>query len=157
MLNMDETTTAPVTASVLPAPPAGYSRTNPFLAELTRHERLTRPGSEKDTRHFVLNLDASGITYTPGDSLAAFGSNSPELVDEVLDLLSFDPDGMVNDPKGRPTTLRRALAKDYIINRASRKIMTALAERIAQGEQRNRLMEIVDNRDELSEYIDTRD
>jgi sulfite reductase (NADPH) flavoprotein alpha-component len=36
-------------------------------------------------------------------------------------------------------------------------MMTALAQRIGQGEQRNRLMELVDNSDSLSEYIDTRD
>jgi sulfite reductase (NADPH) flavoprotein alpha-component len=35
--------------------------------------------------------------------------------------------------------------------------MTGLAERIPQGEQRNRLMELVDNSDALCEYIDSRD
>jgi sulfite reductase (NADPH) flavoprotein alpha-component len=35
--------------------------------------------------------------------------------------------------------------------------MTGLAERIPQGEQRNHLMELVDNPELLSEYIDTRD
>jgi sulfite reductase (NADPH) flavoprotein alpha-component len=154
---MDETTTVPIVEPAPAAPPSVYSRTNPFLAELTQHERLTKPGSEKDTRHFVLNLAGSGLVYTPGDSLAAFGSNSPELVADVISLLEFDPDVVVNDPKGRPKPLRHALAKDYILNRASRKIMSALVERIAQGEQRNRLMEIVDNREELSDYIDARD
>jgi sulfite reductase (NADPH) flavoprotein alpha-component len=35
--------------------------------------------------------------------------------------------------------------------------MAALGERIPQGEQRNRLMELVDNGDALGEYVDTRD
>jgi sulfite reductase (NADPH) flavoprotein alpha-component len=134
-----------------------YSRKNPFLAELTRHDRLTRPGSLKDTRHFVLNLAGSGLSYTPGDSLGVFGRNSPELVDEVIGLLGFEPGSAVSDPKGQPTTFRQALLRDYTINRANRKMMAALAERIPQGEQRNRLMELVDNSDVLSEYIDTRD
>src|SRR6516162_4280001 len=62
--------------SATPASATGtsiYSRKNPFLAELTRHELLTGPGSEKETRHFVLNLAGSGLTYAPGDSLGAFG------------------------------------------------------------------------------------
>jgi sulfite reductase (NADPH) flavoprotein alpha-component len=134
-----------------------HSRTNPFVAEVTRHERLTRPGSLKDTRHFVLNLEGSGLTYTPGDSLGAFGRNSPGLVDELIALLGFEPGSRVGDAKGRPTTLREALLADYIVNRANRKVMSGIAERIPQGEQRNRLMEIVDNSDVLSEYIDTRD
>jgi sulfite reductase (NADPH) flavoprotein alpha-component len=147
-----------VTATVA-APPASspYSRKNPFLAELIRHDRLTQPGSSKDTRHFVLNLKGSGITYTPGDSLGAFGQNSPEVADELLDLLDFEPDAVVKNPQGQETTLRRALLQDYTINRSNRKIMTGLAQRIPQGEQRNRLMEIVDNSDLLCRYIDTRD
>jgi sulfite reductase (NADPH) flavoprotein alpha-component len=139
------------------AGPAPHSRTKPFVAELIAHQRLTGTGSLKDTRHFVLSLEGSGLTYAPGDSLGAFGCNCPALVDELIALLGFDPEARVNDPKGRPTTLRAALLADYIVNRANRKIMTGLAERISQGEQRNRLMEIVDNSDELSEYVDTRD
>jgi sulfite reductase (NADPH) flavoprotein alpha-component len=134
-----------------------YSRKNPFLAELTGHDRLTKPGSLKDTRHFVVNLAASGLRYTPGDSLGAFGRNSPELVDEVIGLLGFEPEAAVNDPKVQPITLRQALLRDYTINRANRKMMAALGERIPQGEQRNRLMELVDNGDALGEYVDTRD
>ena len=53
--------------------------------------------------------------------------------------------------------MRRALLEDYTLNRANRKIMSGLAEIIPQGEQRNRLMEIVDNSDVLSEYIYSRD
>ena len=143
----------------LEAPPAAcpYSRKNPFLAELVRHDRLTGQGSSKDTRHFVLRLAGSGLTYTPGDSLGAFARNSPELVEAVLGLLGFNGGTEVNDPKGQSTTLRQALLRDYTINRANRKMMAALAERVPQGEQRNRLMELVDNSDALSEYIDSRD
>ena len=144
-------------APIAPRAPAAYSRKNPFLAELTRHDRLTGPGSLKDTRHFVLSLEGSGLSYTPGDSLGAFGRHSPELVDELIGLLGFDPDAAVQDPKGQATTLREALLRDYTVNRANRKIMAGLAERIPQGEQRNRLMELVDNSDALCEYIDSRD
>jgi len=145
--------------AVTERPPATslYSRKNPFLAELTRHDRLTGPGSSKDTRHFVVNLVGSGLVYRPGDSLGALGRHSPELVEEVLGLLGFNGGTAVSDPRGQPTTLRQALLRDYTINRANRKIMVGLSERIAQGEQRNRLMELVANSDALSEYIDSRD
>ena len=134
-----------------------YSRKNPFLAELIRHDRLTGEGSSKDTRHFVLSLTGSGLTYTPGDSLGVFGRNSPELVEEILRVLGFNGGAIVNDPKCQGATLRQALLRDYTINRANRKMMQALAARIPQGEQRNRLMELVDNADELNEYIESRD
>jgi sulfite reductase (NADPH) flavoprotein alpha-component len=150
---MEETTATPG------SPPAAsaYSRKNPFLAELTRHDRLTGEGSAKDTRHFALSLTGSGLSYAPGDSLGVFGRHSPELVEEVIGLLGFNGGTEVSNPKGQTTTLRQALLRDYTVNRANRKMMAALAERIPQGEQRNRLMELVDNSDALSEYIDTRD
>jgi len=144
-------------AETSPANENPFSRKNPYLAELTRHDSLTKPGSEKDTRHFVLQLGDSGLTYTPGDSLGAFAQNPPGLVDEVIALLGFPADTSVKGPQGQPTTLRDALLKDYTLNRANRKLLAALAERIPQGEQRNHVMEIVDNSEVLSDYIYTRD
>src|SRR5215831_2482235 len=106
-----------MSSATQPASPATstsiYSRKNPFRAELTGHERLTKPGSLKDTRHFVLNLSGSGLTYTPGDSLAAFGRNSPDVVDELISWLEFDPKTPVKDPRGEPTIFRTALLQDY--------------------------------------------
>jgi sulfite reductase (NADPH) flavoprotein alpha-component len=134
-----------------------FSRKNPYLAELTRHDPLTKPGSEKDTRHFVLQLGDSGLTYTPGDSLGAFAQNPPSLIDEVIALLGFSPNTPVKNAHAQSSTLRETLLKDYTLNRANRKVMAGLAERIPQGEQRNRLMEIVDNSEVLSDYIYTRD
>jgi sulfite reductase (NADPH) flavoprotein alpha-component len=51
-------------ASPAAAPaPSAYNRKNPFLAEITHRESLTRPGSGKDTKHLVLSLRGSGLTY----------------------------------------------------------------------------------------------
>ena len=123
-----------------------YDRKNPFLAELIDHKPLTKTGSNKDTRHFAISLAGSGITYTPGDSLAIFARNAPELVNELIELVGFD---------GAP--FRESLTRQYILNRANRKILNGLAERISQGEQRNRLMEILDNDEVCREYLHTRD
>jgi sulfite reductase (NADPH) flavoprotein alpha-component len=134
-----------------------FSRKFPYVAELTRHEKLTLEGSEKETRHFVISLGDSGLTYTPGDSLGTFPRNPPKLVETLLEALRFDPEHMVARPNGSSGMLGDSLQFDYTLNRANRKMLMSLAERIPQGEQRNRLMEIVDNDDELSAYIHTRD
>jgi sulfite reductase (NADPH) flavoprotein alpha-component len=134
-----------------------YDRKNPYLAELIRHEHLTKPGSGKDTRHFIVRLADSGLAYTPGDSLAVFARNPPQLVQEVIGLLGFAADAPVKSAKGQPVPFHRALSESYILNRATRKFMSGLAENIPQGEPRNRLMEIVDNDEVLGEYVHTRD
>ena len=134
-----------------------YSRKRPFWAKLTRHERLTKPGSGKDTRHLVLELEGSGFTYTPGDSLGAYGSNAPAVVDELIRLLGLDPEWPLTDSEGDITTLRNTLLRDYTVNRANRKIINGLAERLPQGAQRDQLMDILGNTDRVREYIETRD
>jgi sulfite reductase (NADPH) flavoprotein alpha-component len=137
--------------------PAPYNRRNPFLAELIRNELLTKPGSAKDTRHFVLTLHGSGLAYVPGDSLGVYARNAPKLVEELLSFFNFNPFTLVKDPKGQEVTLQHTLFHNYILNRANRKIMTGMAERIPSGEQRNRLMELINNDELLSEYLHTRD
>src|SRR5690349_6606961 len=104
IVSMDSHSQAPSHPSASPT----YSRKNPFLADLIGHERLTGSGSSKDTRHFVLNLKGSGIVYTPGDSLGAFGRNPPDLVDELLAWLEFAGDTPVTGPAGQSTTFRQA-------------------------------------------------
>lgn len=128
------------------AAPAKYDRKKPFLAQILHQEPLTQPGSNKDTRHFVISLKGSGIKYTPGDSLAVFARNPLALVDEIVRLTGFDN-----------ATFRDALTRKYILNRANRKVLVGLSERIPQGEQRNRLMEILDNDELCREYLHTRD
>jgi sulfite reductase (NADPH) flavoprotein alpha-component len=105
----------------------------------------------------VLSLEGSGLSYAPGDSLGVYARNSPQLVEELLGLLGFEADTPVKDPRGQPVTLRHSLLYNYILNRANRKILTGLAERMPQGEQRNRLMEIVDHDEMLRAYLHTRD
>ncbi len=146
---MSEVSAVPVTSP--------YHRKNPYLAELIAHEHLTKPGSGKDTRHFVVSLAGSDIRYTPGDSLAVFARNPVQLVDEIIGLLDFDGSAPVKDPKGHTVPLNQALRDSYILNRATKKIMSGLAEIVPQGEQRNRLMEIVDNGEVLGAYVHTRD
>jgi sulfite reductase (NADPH) flavoprotein alpha-component len=63
----------------------------------------------------------------------------------------------VKDPAGQASTLRQTMLQHYTLNRANRKIMGGLTEIIPQGEQRNRLMEIVNNAELLSQYVDSRD
>src|SRR3954464_2709321 len=98
-------------AAVKGAPPK-FDRKKPLLAEIIGHEPLTAPGSNKDTRHFVFNIGGSGLTYRPGDSLAIFARNPPALMEEVVRLTGFDSGAF-----------REALTRQFILNRANRKVL----------------------------------
>src|ERR1700674_3810276 len=97
------------TASPKPAAPP-YTRTNPFPAKLVVNRSLCREGSEKDTRHFELDLKGWGLNYEVGDSMTVWPTNDPALVDELIKTVGAKGDEAVKSPS-RETTLREALLR----------------------------------------------
>src|SRR5437867_7043009 len=106
-----------------------YTRANPFPARMLVNRRLSGPESEKDTRHFELDLSGWGLNFEVGDSLAVYASNDPELVDEIIHTLGATGHEKVPRPKGEATTLREALLQDYSITQPTPKFLRAIAER----------------------------
>src|SRR5213083_3113780 len=121
--------TATATAPTAPAAPPRYTRTNPFPARLVVNRRLSGPESEKDTRHFELDLTGWGLSFEVGDSLAVYATNDPELVDEIIRTLGATGDEIVQRLKGEPTTFREALLRDYSITQPTPKFLKAMAQR----------------------------
>ena len=123
-------TEATATVDARPAAPAApYSRTNPFPARMLVNRRLSGPESEKDTRHFELDLTGWGLSFEVGDSVGVYPTNDPVLVDEIIRALGATGDEKVPRLKGEPTTLREALLKDYSITQPTPKFLKAIAQR----------------------------
>lgn len=118
-----------------------YSRKNPFPATLKVNRKLTLGGSEKDTRHFEISLEGSGLDYEVGDSLGVFPANDPALVQQLLDRLGFSGDETVPNADKVVTPLREALSKSYVITSPDKKLLAAIAEKDASAES---LRELVD-------------
>lgn len=66
---------------------SAYHRQHPFLASIKERYTLSKPGSQKNTQHLVLDLKGSGITYQVGDSIGIFPQHDIELVDKTLQAL----------------------------------------------------------------------
>ena len=69
--------------------PMAWDRNNPYPARLLHSKMLNSPISSKDTRHVVIDLRNSGLTYKPGDALGLFAENCPDLVADILDALGL--------------------------------------------------------------------
>jgi sulfite reductase (NADPH) flavoprotein alpha-component len=106
-----------------------YSRTNPFPARMLVNRRLSGPESEKDTRHFELDLTGWGLSFDVGDSVGVYPTNDPELVDEIIRALGASGSEQVPRLKGEPTALREALLRDYSITQPTPKFLKAIAQR----------------------------
>jgi sulfite reductase (NADPH) flavoprotein alpha-component len=139
-----------------PTPPSVHNRANPFKARLIANYSLSAEGSNKDTRHLVVHLGASGITYVPGDSLGVVPRNFPGTVDELLPHLGLDPAATVEQPAGT-VPLRDVLIHQYILNRVSKKFVKAVLEKLPEGGKKQALAEIVGNEEAFDDYTFTRD
>src|SRR5690349_11635302 len=99
-------------ATLAPKPAALYTRANPFPAKLVVNRRLSGPESEKDTRHFELDLKDWGLNFEVGDSMAVYPSNDPKLVEEVIRAIGAQGNETVTAGKTQKP-LREALSRDF--------------------------------------------
>ena len=143
---------APATATTTAAAVAAYSRTNPFPARLLASRKLTLDGSEKDTRHYEICLNGSGLSYEVGDALGLVPLNSPDLVQEILTALGFDGEEEVTTPDGAKKPIRLALLTDFQIRSPHKEFLAAISQRDAAD---TFLRDLLDPniRTELDQYL----
>src|SRR5437763_14575932 len=109
-------------------PASQYTRTNPFPGKLTVNRSLCGEGSEKDTRHFEIDLTGWGLSYEVGDSMTVWPTNDPKLVDAILKAICATGEEKVKSPKGTETTLREALFRDCRITQTTPKFLKMITE-----------------------------
>ncbi len=141
-------------ASATPAsaPVSPYGRKNPLQATILTNQLLNGQGSDKEVRHIELSLEDSGLQYKPGDALAVFPENSPELVSQLLSVLEFASEVPV-DINGESGTLGEALTRHREITLLTPPLVKQWAELAGQEE----LSALADNAGELRDWMEGRD
>ena len=102
-----------------------WSSKNPYLGVMTEKPLLTSTDSTKETRHMVFELGDSGLEYKVGDALGVIPHNPPELVEDLLGLLGYSGDEIVETHVGE-TDVRDALSNKYEIHRLCEKFIIGL-------------------------------
>jgi sulfite reductase (NADPH) flavoprotein alpha-component len=125
-----------------PTEPTPYSKDLPFPARVTENRLLSKRGSAKETRHFIVDIAGSGLHYKSGDSLGVFPSNRPAEVTELLERLHATGAELVS-PAGlklsQPISLREALAERLALAKPTRKFIEALATRATAPDEKAKL------------------
>lgn len=103
----------------LVAAPAAPSRDNPFVARIVAQRLLSGPDSDKETRHYEVDLTGSGITFAGGDSFGVFPRNPPDEVQGILAALDADPESPVTLRDSRVLALRGALTSRLCLQSVS--------------------------------------
>ena len=91
-----------------------YSRKNPFLSRILQRERLSKPGSSRDTYHIVLEIDPS-LAFKTGDSVAILPQNNPQIVDQILKKINATGLEEIEDPR----TKQIYLFRDFLLEKAN--------------------------------------
>lgn len=97
-----------------------------FDARIVVNRVLTTTESDKEVRHYEVDLAGSGIAYHAGDSIAVHASNDPILVDALLSELGVGADRAV---AGFDEPLGTLLADRLEIRTPSRALQTLVASR----------------------------
>ena len=129
----------------LSTPPfSAYTKDNPLSAKLLENRVLNKDGSGKDTRHLVVDIAGSGLTYTVGDSLGIFPSNRLQTVDEIIGLLDATGNEPVMPPRfTAPVSLRDALTSKLSLAGPTKKILETFAAKTTEAGERARLAELL--------------
>jgi sulfite reductase (NADPH) flavoprotein alpha-component len=129
-----------VSAPPKPASASQWTRANPFPGKLVVNRRLSSDDSEKDTRHFEVDLTGWGLNFEPGDSVAVYPTNDPELVDAIIHALGAKGDEPV--PAAKTTKpFREALLRDFSITQPPPKFLKGIAERASAAPMLTELLD----------------
>ena len=94
-----------------------WTRKNPFAAKITENILLSGEQSNKEIRHFEIDLEGSDIKYLVGDSVNIFPANDPMLVDNILKKIGIGKHDIC-EKIGK--TYYEALKNDYEISTPSK-------------------------------------
>lgn len=139
-----------------PAIESVYTRRNPFRAEVLENINLNGRGSNKETHHLELSLEGSGLTYEPGDALGIYPQNDPELAEQILKELKFDPNVKVTiNQEGEELSLKEAFISYFEITALTK----ALLEHAASLSKGKGLQELLssEHKEQFKEYMARRD
>ncbi|KAL8776164.1 MAG: hypothetical protein Q9213_008370 [Squamulea squamosa] len=169
-------------ASVQPAPPPVIINTSDrnaqhLLVKVKKNKRLTPQSHWQDVRHLELSCNMS-IKYNPGDVLTIYPQNSPQDVDQIIELMDWDhhadqpiqfeainkmeeadfypvPPAPSNKLHSEPLTLRKVLIH-YLDMRAipRRSFFSTIAHFTNDAMHKERLLEFTDPQyiEELYDY-----
>lgn len=127
------------------APPlSAYTKDNPLPAKLLENRVLNKDGSSKDTRHLVVDIAGSGLTYQVGDSLGIFASNRPQIVEELIELMGFTGnEPVIPQRMTAAISLREALTNKLSLAGPTKKILETFAAKTADPKEQAQLASLL--------------
>ena len=103
-----------------------WNKKKPYMAEISKNKVLSGPGSNKEIRHYEIELGDSGITYEVGDTLNVIPQNNQKLVNLLLKKLHIDENFI---PSGENETMQNLLLKKYEISTPNKMLIEEIIKK----------------------------
>ncbi|MGF7235220.1 MAG: diflavin oxidoreductase, partial [Frankia sp.] len=126
------------------------TKASPATAHLVGNRLLSRPGSDKEVRHFAFDTTGSALAYEAGDALGVWPVNCPDLVTEWLAATGADPTGTVTLPGLGDVPFAEALHRHLDMTKVTPSLLTFVADRA--GDRGLKTLLRPDNTDELAKW-----
>jgi sulfite reductase (NADPH) flavoprotein alpha-component len=142
--------------------PFVFTKDNPFPAKIVENRLLSRPGSAKETRHLVVEIGGSGLSYKVGDSLGIFPTNRVTEVAELIERLQATGDEPVSPAMlklASPLPLREVLTSRLALASPTQKILTTLLGKVTDAAEKAKIEALLkpDAKEQLTAYLDDRE
>lgn len=139
-----------------------FTKDRPFPATLRVNRLLNKHGSQKETRHFVVDIAGSNLTYEAGDSLGIYPSNRPSEVEELLNRLGASGEELVSPAVLKltePIPLREALTQRLALAKPGRRMVETLSRLTVNNAEKDRLNTLLraENQEGLAHWLEMRE
>ncbi|OAH96779.1 sulfite reductase subunit alpha [Methylomonas methanica] len=146
--------TVAVVDTETPSTKSAYNRKNPFPAKMRVNRIVTALDSSKETRHYEISIDGSGLSYEAGDALCVIPTNCPDLVAQIIKAIGCT--GAEDEPvNGELMKLSDALRTHFEIKLPGKELIEEIASR--SGDQELNALLLSGDKEKLSDYLWGRD
>jgi len=128
-----------------------YGKKNPFAGELLERVLLNGKGTTKETWHYEISLDGSGLSYQPGDALAVVPLNAPDIVEGILKAAKLTGTETVEVKEKGSKSIADALRDDFDVTALSRPVLTKL--QALTGSKKLAALLADDAKDKFKDYL----
>ena len=125
-----------------------WNKKNPYMAEISKNKVLSGSGSNKEIRHYEIELEDSGITYEVGDTLNVIPQNNQKLVNLILKKLHIDGNFI---PSGENETMQNLLLKKYEISTPNKMLIEEILKKSKNIDVRKILAS--DDKEKLDSFL----
>lgn len=146
--------TVAVVDTETPSTKSAFNRKNPFPAKMRVNRIVTALDSSKETRHYEISIDGSGLSYEAGDALCVIPTNCPDLVAQIIKAIGCT--GAEDEPvNGELMKLSDALRTHFEIKLPGKELIEEIASR--SGDQELNALLLSGDKEKLSDYLWGRD